>query len=103
LGRVLLEAQAKAKPVIAYDSGGMPEAFVPEKSGFLAEAGDTAALAGRLKLLLDSPMEGSRMGRAGRKFVLKHFSVSALVKRHEELYGRVLAGRRRARGGNPAG
>src|SRR5262249_23637843 len=36
-GRVLVEAQAMKKPVIAYESGGLPESFVPNETGFLVK------------------------------------------------------------------
>lgn len=97
LGRVLLEAQAMATPVVAYDSGGVPEALVPEESGFLVEPNDAETLAARLQFLLDHPTARARMGRCGREFVLKHFQVGSLVERHERLYAQLLAGRRRGR------
>jgi glycosyltransferase involved in cell wall biosynthesis len=91
LGRVLLEAQAMGKPVIAYDSGGMPDALVANKTGFLVKTGDHAALGERLKHLIDNPGQRFAMGESGRKFVLKNFSISALIQRHEQLYSRVLS------------
>ena len=93
LGRVLLEAQAMKKPVIAYASGGTQEALVANQTGFLVESGDHAALAERIKHLLDDPVERSVMGEAGRKFVLDHFPVAALVERHEHFYSTLLSGR----------
>lgn len=97
LGRVLLEAQAMEKPVIAYDSGGVPEALATEESGFLVKPADTATLAVRMRFLLDHPGAAVRMGRCGRQFVLTHFQVESLVERHERLYERALAGRARRR------
>lgn len=97
LGRVLLEAQAMEKPVIAYDSGGVPEALAPEESGFLVKPADAATLAVRMRFLLDHPVTAAQMGRCGRQFVLTHFQVESLVERHERLYERALAGRARRR------
>jgi len=91
LGRVLLEAQAMGKPVIAYDSGGMPDALVADKTGFLVKAGDHAALGERLKYLIDNPGQRFAMGESGRKFVLEKFAISALIQRHEHLYLKVLS------------
>ena len=91
LGRVLLEAQAMEKPVIAYASGGVPEAVVTNKTGFLVKTGDQAALADRIKHLLDNPAERLVMGKSGRKFVLEHFSIPALVERHEHFYSKLLS------------
>ena len=93
LGRVLLEAQAMGKPVIAYDSGGMPEALLANKTGFLVQTGNHAALAERIKHLLDNPAERFAMGKNGREFVLEKFSVSSLIERHERFYSNALSGR----------
>ena len=91
LSRVLLEAQAMQKPVVAYDCGGTAEAMVPNKTGFLVPMGNYAALANRLKYLLDNPETRTVMGAAGRTFVVQHFSVAALVERHEHFCSEVLS------------
>jgi len=93
LGRVLLEAQAMEKPVIAYDCGGMPEALLADKTGFLVKTGDFAALGERVQHLLDNPNERFAMGKSGREFVLERFSVSSLIERHEKFYSKVLSER----------
>jgi glycosyltransferase involved in cell wall biosynthesis len=93
LGRVLLEAQAMEKPVIAYDCGGMPEAVLANKTGFLVKTGDYAALGERVNHLLNNPKERFTMGRYGREFVLNRFSISSLIERHEQFYTKVLSGR----------
>jgi glycosyltransferase involved in cell wall biosynthesis len=95
LGRVLIEAQAMKKPVIAYDGGGTSEAFLPGKSGFLVKTGDVEALADRIKFLLQNAEERLRLGECGREFVERQFSVPALVRRHEAFYLHAISGRRR--------
>jgi glycosyltransferase involved in cell wall biosynthesis len=96
LGRVLIEAQAMKKPVIAYDAGGMSEAFLPDKSGFLVKTGDVEALADKIGFLLQNEAEGLRLGERGREFVEQQFSVPALVRRHEAFYLHALSDRQRA-------
>jgi glycosyltransferase involved in cell wall biosynthesis len=93
LPRVLIEAQAMEKPVIAYNCGGMPEALFPYKTGFLVNRGDYAALGERVQHLLDNPTERFVMGKTGREFVLERFSVSSLIERHERFYCNALSGR----------
>lgn len=83
LGRVLLEAQAMSKPVLAYSVGGMPEALIDGESGWLVNCGDHRAMAEKIRLLIADPTRGAAMGEAGRNFVLRKFSVDALVERHE--------------------
>jgi glycosyltransferase involved in cell wall biosynthesis len=86
LPRVLLEAQAMETPVVAYRCGGMSDALLPSQSGFLLEAGDVQGLADRIALLLDDQKMRVRFGQIGREFVVRHFSIDALVTRHEAFY-----------------
>jgi glycosyltransferase involved in cell wall biosynthesis len=90
LGRVLLEAQAMKKPVVAYDSGGTSRAVLAHETGFLVKTGDVKALADKISFLLVNEAEGLRIGERGRKFVSRQFSLSALIQRHESLYVGVL-------------
>jgi glycosyltransferase involved in cell wall biosynthesis len=86
LGRVLLEAQAMEKPVVAYDCGGVREAVLPNETGFLLERGNVEALADKIGLLLENEEKRIHMGERGREFVSHRFSVSALIERHEAFY-----------------
>jgi len=90
LGRSLLEAQAMHKPVVAYDSGGVGETILPNETGFLVKTGDVETLADRLGYLLENETARSQMGERGRQFVVRRFSVSALIQRHESFYLRAL-------------
>ncbi|MFY4727746.1 glycosyltransferase, partial [Nitrospira sp. BLG_2] len=91
LGRVLIEAQAMGKPVIAYEAGGVPEAFIHGKTGFLVKKGDHAALGERIGYLFDRPAERITMGESGRRFVVERYAVKSLINRHEELYCETLS------------
>jgi glycosyltransferase involved in cell wall biosynthesis len=92
LGRVLLEAQAMQKPVVAYDSGGVSETFLPGETGFLVKTGAIEALADRIAYLLINPDQRQNMGELGRKFVQNKFSVSAFIQRHEAFYLKAVSG-----------
>jgi glycosyltransferase involved in cell wall biosynthesis len=92
LPRVVLEAQAMKRPVVAYDCGGPSEAMLPNETGFLVTPGDVAGLAERIGFLLGNEAERLRMGERGRAFVVGQFGLSALVERHEALYCKVLSG-----------
>ena len=92
LGRVLLEAQAMERPVVAYDCGGVGEAVLPNETGFLVKTGDVQALADRIGFLLENEGERVRMGKQGREFVLRRFGISAYIQRHEAFYLRALSG-----------
>jgi glycosyltransferase involved in cell wall biosynthesis len=93
LSRVLIEAQAMKKPVVAYDIAGIREAILPGETGFLVEPGNTEALADKIQCLLDNESERLRIGELGRKFVSRQFGLSALVARHESFYLNALSTR----------
>lgn len=93
LGRVLVEAQAMKKPVVAYDSGGVSDTFLPNETGFLVEKGDVETLADRIGFLLTNESERVRFGERGRQFVVPRFNAAAIVRRHESFYLRAISGR----------
>jgi glycosyltransferase involved in cell wall biosynthesis len=92
-GRVLLEAMALARPVVATAAGGAPEVVEDGVTGVLAPPGDAAALAGALRRLLDDPAAAARMGRAGRERLRAEFSLEAHVRRVQGVYRLLGVGR----------
>jgi glycosyltransferase involved in cell wall biosynthesis len=100
LGRVLLEAQAMKKPVVAYDSGGTSRAVLAQETGYLVKTGDVKELVDKISFLLENEAEGLRIGERGRKFVSHRFSLSALIQRHEAFYLSVLSCARAKRKGS---
>lgn len=65
-GRVAAEALAAGVPVVAADSGGLPEIVRDGVDGFLYRAGDVDDLARRISALSDDRPLRERMGEAGR-------------------------------------
>jgi glycosyltransferase involved in cell wall biosynthesis len=90
LGRVLIEAQAMGTPVVAYATGGVPEAIIQGKTGFLAPTGDLACFTDRLRELLLSPSLRASMSACGRNMVETSFSLASVADRHERYYKRVI-------------
>ena len=80
LPRVLLEAGAMERPVIASNVPGCRDVVVDEITGFLCEAGSGRALARCMeKFLKLSPDEHLSMGRAGRKRVQTKFDEKIVI------------------------
>ncbi len=90
LGRVLLEAQAMGKPVVAYNVGGVAEAVRNEINGYLVSKGDIEELSKKIMALLLDQNKRCEMGARGRDFVVKQFSLKSLADRHESFYAKVL-------------
>jgi glycosyltransferase involved in cell wall biosynthesis len=90
LPNVVLEAMACGLPVVATRVGGLPELVVSGETGWLAPHRDPAALAGAMGQLLADPETRQAFGRAGRERVLQDFSLEAMVRRHADLFARLL-------------
>jgi glycosyltransferase involved in cell wall biosynthesis len=89
---VVLEAFARAVPVVASDLGGTPELIRNGTDGFLVPPDDPAALAASLEALLSDPGRARNMGRAARERALTTFSPELHLRRLDEAYAE--AGRR---------
>lgn len=90
---VILEAMACAKPVIATDVGGNPEAVRHGETGFLVPPGDVSAFSQSADTLLSDASLRVIMGMNGRRLVETEFSLGAMVKAHEDLYWNLFEGR----------
>ncbi|MFL5615613.1 MAG: glycosyltransferase family 4 protein [Gemmatimonadaceae bacterium] len=94
LGLTAIESLLCETPVVAFDSGGVPDAVVPGRTGILVPPGDTAALAESLDELLTDPLARERLGREGRAMMLAKFSPDAVAARYASIYADALRHRR---------
>jgi N-acetyl-alpha-D-glucosaminyl L-malate synthase BshA len=85
-----LEAMACRVPVIATNTGGLPEVVKHGETGYLAEVGDIEALAGFALEVLSEETRLHRMGEAARKRAEEFFDSSLLVPRYEQFYQEIL-------------
>ncbi|MGH2756833.1 MAG: glycosyltransferase family 4 protein [Actinomycetota bacterium] len=85
LGRVILEAMACARPVIASRVGGTPELITEGVTGLLAGPGDSHDLAQKIRILLDNRTAAEEMGRAARVFIEGSFSSESFFERYADL------------------
>ena len=90
-GIVLLEAQASAKPVVAFDVGGVNEALLNGETGLLVKRGSTDKLADAIIKLLSDKALREKMGANGRKFVAENFTWDICAQKMLNVYNEVLA------------
>ncbi len=90
LSRVIIEAMASSKPVIATDSGGNPEAVKDEITGFLVPPENPNRLAESILTLIKDKTKRKQMGEAGRKRAEKLFDIEKNVVRIEKVYEELL-------------
>jgi glycosyltransferase involved in cell wall biosynthesis len=88
-GIALLEAQATAKPVVAFDVGGVHEAMLDKETGLLIKP-DSRELADVILRLLSNRSLRERMGRKGRVFVSSNFSWDVCAQRMLQVYREAL-------------
>lgn len=89
MGKVLVEAMALGKPIVASDIGGIPDLVHPGVNGLLVPPGDPSALSHAIDRLARDPVERLRMGEAGRR-ISRDYSVEAMIKFIDELYSKLL-------------
>ena len=96
-GRVIVEAQALGRPVIATDHGGATETVIEGETGWLVEPGSVAPLADALKHVL-SLDEAARTGLSETAIanVRDRFSKQSMCEKTLEVYNDVLHERGRA-------
>lgn len=87
---VVLEAMRAGLPVVATDVGGVGEAVVEGKTGFLVGRGDEAALREKLSLLLENPALRASMGKAGRRRYEEAFTLERMLLETWRVYEEVL-------------
>jgi len=90
LPRVIPQALACGKPVVAFDVDGAREVVFPGHTGYLVKAGDLEGLARRMVELMDDPERAICMGNQGRKWVVERFSSKAMVQGISDFYQELL-------------
>jgi glycosyltransferase involved in cell wall biosynthesis len=91
-GRVLIEAMALQKPVVAANSGGVPEIVVNGETGILVTEKDPLSMASAIIRLINERDAREKMGMAGKKRVEEMFTIERHTREIENLYSEVLKG-----------
>lgn len=88
-GRVLVEAMAMGKPVVAYNCGGPKEIIIDGETGYLVEPFDFIGLADKTIHLLENSKQRIQFGEAGRKRVVEILNLERYIGEMDEVFSNV--------------
>lgn len=90
LGLVAVEAQLCETPVVAFDSGGLPDVIQHERTGILVGERSASALAAAIRSVIDRDDCGATLGAAGRLHALATFAPESVARRYADIYRSVV-------------
>lgn len=85
-GGSVIEASSCGLPVIVSNVGGLPETLIDGKTGFIVEKEDPVSAAKAIEKLINNPNLRSKMGQAGRAFVVKNYNWDDCVDKMIDVY-----------------
>ena len=83
---VVLESMASGTPVIAFETGGIPELITNMRSGYIARYKNVDDFVKGISLFLNDVDLRAKAGLSARKDVEKHFTLDKMVTLYDELY-----------------
>lgn len=89
-GFALVEAMLHEKPVVAFDTGSIPEIVTDGDDGFIVDFGDTAALSTRIEWLVTEQSERMAMGQRARQNMISRFSQEKAIGEIETLFRQLI-------------
>lgn len=91
--KVLLEAAASERAIVATNTRGCREIVRPDVNGLLVPPGQSEALAWSIQTLLESRELRAKFGRAGRQIAVAEFSQEIVVEQTLGVYSELLGAR----------
>lgn len=85
LPNALVEAQAAALPVVAFDTAGVGEAFLPGESGVLVPPGEPEALAAAVCQLWEDAARRARFAKVAREQAARRFEAAPTLNQYQEI------------------
>jgi glycosyltransferase involved in cell wall biosynthesis len=88
--RVLIEAAACGRAMVATDAPGCRDIVRNGQNGFLVPLGNPEALAHAVRILIEDPALRSKMGACGREIAIRGFSEATVVAQTMTIYQQLL-------------
>ncbi|MCK4585987.1 MAG: glycosyltransferase, partial [Gammaproteobacteria bacterium] len=85
--RILIEAAAMEKPIVATDIAGCQGLVKDGVNGYLVPVRDVDALSTAIEKLVNDPELRKKMGQEGRKIVLDEFDDEVVIRKTLDVYG----------------
>ena len=90
-GRVIIEAQAMGRPVIAFNHGGASESIKNNITGLLVEPKNEKELGNAIEKLINmTEIQRNNMANSSRKHIVNKFSLDKMNRETIKLYSEVL-------------
>ena len=85
-----LEAHACGTPVVAFNTGGLPDIVADRVTGALAEPFEPASLASGIRWVLEGPQRRRALGSAARERAERLWAPARVAGLYAEVYGRAI-------------
>lgn len=89
-GLVALQAAQMGRPVVASNTGGLPEIVKDKETGLLFERENVNDLAEKILFLIRNPKKSVEMGKKAKKRAESHFNMRVTSKKYDLLYKRLI-------------
>ena len=87
---VLQEAAASGVPIVTTNVTGCKEVIINNRTGLLVKSRNTNMLAKKLIKLISDQNLRKKFGKAGRKFAIKNFDESLIIKQNINIYKKLI-------------
>lgn len=88
--RCMMEAMAMGRPAVAFQIPGIDKLIIDKETGLLATYGDIEALVKSWQIILSDQEFAAKVGMAGRRHILEHFSARRMADEYAVLYKKML-------------
>jgi len=85
----ILEAMAAGVPIISTPVGGIPEAVIENRNGYLVNPGDVDDLSKKLKILCQNKKLREKMGKESRDIIKEKFEIKKIVLNLLNIYKKI--------------